>query len=220
VAYRDLQSGHGVPVVPTFDPAYSDLSPANSFWISGHDATGMVVATQAARCFDMTNSSVAQELASLRMFFAEPEPHQAAGTRCLVDCPPARAISGKVVFSGCVRFHSKVRGCGLSRIMPRISRALAYSMWDSEYTISMLETVLMTKNVHQSYGYTRHAPSIRLMGSGRGDIDLELVWMPRAEMLDDMNAYVSAAVANEVRNTEATDTNRAPLRRQGSSSLS
>ncbi len=220
VAYRELQPGKGVSVVSTFHPDHSDLSPANSFWISGHDDQGMLVATQAARCFDMTGTTMARELASLRLFYADPQTHMAAGMECQVDCPPADGISGRVVFSGCVRFHPKVRGCGLSRILPRISRALAYSTWNTDYTVSMLETVLIEKNVHQSYGYNRHAPSITLSGSERGVINLELVWMPQMEMLDDLNAYVSAAAGNEVRNTETTDTNWQPPRRQGSSNRS
>jgi hypothetical protein len=220
VAYRAVQPGQSVPIVPTFDPAHNDLSPANSFWISGHDDSGMVVATQAARFFDLTQSSVEQELRSLRLFWAEPERHLAAGTHCLVDCPPASGITGRVVYSGGAWYHSKVRGVGLSRILPRISRALAYSQWDSEYTFSVAETVLIEKNVHRSYGYTRHSPSIRLAGSYREDLELELMWMPRHEMLEDLTAYVDAAVENEVRNTETVETNMALPRRHGNSSRS
>jgi hypothetical protein len=82
------------------------------------------------------------------------------------------------------------------------------------------ETVLIEKNVHRSYGYTRHSPSIRLAGSYREDLELELMWMPRQEMLDDLTSYVGAAVENEVRNTETVETNMALPRRQGSSSRS
>ena len=219
-ANRQMQSVWGAPMVPIFDPAHSQLSPANSFWISGHDDSGAIVATQAARFFDMTGSSAAAELASLRLFFAEPEPHQAAGARCIVDCPAASELTGRVVYSGGGWYHPKFRGCGLSRILPRISRALAYTQWDSEYTFSVVETVLIEKNVYQSYGYSRHSPSIRLTGSYREDLELELIWMPRQEMLADMVRYMEDAVANEVRRTETAETNVAPSRRHGSSSRS
>jgi hypothetical protein len=219
-AYPEVLPGQKLPVVTIFDPAYSDLSPENAFWISGHDETGTIVATQAARLLDMTGSTVEQEFTSMRPFFAAPEKHLAAGTRCLVDCPPANDITGRVVYSGGAIYHPKVRGCGLSRILPRISRALAHSIWDSEYTISVLETVLIAKNVHLSYGYTQHSKSIRLRGINRGDLDFDLVWMPTREMLEDLAVYTSETAGNEVRNAETTDTNWLPLRRHGNNSRS
>ena len=219
-AYPNVVPGRKLPVLPIFDPEHSDLSAETGFWISGHDESGMIVATQAARLFDLTDTTVTQELASMRMFFRAPEPHLAAGTRCLMACPPADTITGRVVYSGCAIYHPKVRGSGLSGILPRISRALAYTKWNSDYTISLVETVLVTKNVHVSYGYKHHSPSILLRGTNRGDVDFELVWMPADEMLEDLAIYMSRAAGNEVRNTETTDTNLRPSLRQGSSNRS
>jgi hypothetical protein len=219
-AYPNVQPGRVAPVLPIFDPALSNLSPENAFWISGHDKAGMLVATQAARFCDMTNTNLGREFTSLRLYFSEPENYLAGGARCQVDCPPAFGITGRVIYSGGAVYHPTVRGSGLSRILPRISRALAYSMWDSDYTVSTAEKVLIEKNVHRSYGYTRHAPSIKVSGSNRPDVDVELLWMPREEMLEDLAIYISAAAMNDVRNTEATETNPVPLRYQGSSSRS
>ncbi len=212
-----MQSVWGAPMVPIFDPAHSNLSEENSFWISGHDADGTVVATQAARLLDLSQSNVADELRSMRLFFADPAPHLAAGARCDVACPPAEAISGQVVYSGGGWYHPKFRGCGLSRILPRISRALAHTQWNSDYTFSVVETVLVEKNVYRSYGYTNHSPRITLAGSYREDLDLELIWMPTQDMLDDMSSYMTASVENEVRSMETADTNMLSLRRQGNS---
>ncbi|WP_158926353.1 hypothetical protein [Acidisphaera sp. S103] len=218
--YPEVTPGRSLPVLSTFDPAHSDLSPKNAFWISGHDDSGKVIATQAARLFDMTRSTVERELVSMRLFYAAPEKYLAAGARCLVDCPPANDITGRVVYSGGAIYHPKVRGCGLSRILPRISRALAHSMWDSEYTFSTVETLLIAKDVHRSYGYTRHSELVSLRGTNRGAMDFGLIWMPTGEMLEDLTNYTSETVGNEVRNTETTDTNWPPSRRQGSSNRS
>jgi hypothetical protein len=217
---REMRHVWGAPMTPVFDPSHSDLSPANSFWISGRDASGMLVATQAARIFDMSQTNVAAEMESLRLFFASPEPHLAHGARCVVDCPAATALTGRVVYSGAGWYHPNFRGCGLSRILPRISRALAYTKWDSDYTFSVVEPALIEKKVYRSYGYTRHSPSIQLTGSYREDLNMELIWMPRDELLQDMAAYVDASVANDVRNTETAETNSLPPRRQGNSSRS
>jgi hypothetical protein len=219
--YPHVLPGRTLPVLPIFHPDHSDLSADTAFWISGHDETGRVVATQAARLFDMTHTTVAEEFRSLRMYFRDPAPHQAAGMRCEVDCPPAEELSGRLVYSGGAIYHTKVRGKGLSRILPRISRALAYSMWNTEHTFGLVEKVLVEKNVHISYGYTNVSPEIRMLGSNRGDVYFDMVWMDPQEMLADLATYASSmATGNEVRNTEATDTNWVPLRRQGSSSRS
>ena len=42
------------PLVPTLDPRVSDMTPENSFWISGHDSEGRLSATQAARLLDLS----------------------------------------------------------------------------------------------------------------------------------------------------------------------
>ena len=220
-AYREVQPpGRPVPALPVFDPAYNDLSAANSFWISGHNTGGQLVATQAARFFDLNGSTIEEELTSLRLLYADPAPALAAGMRIEVDCPPAREICGRVTYTGGAYYHKSVRGLGLSRIMPRISRALAYSQWNTEWTAGWVETVLVEKNVHASYGYTRHCPSIKLIGTNRGNAECELVWMQPGEMLDDLSNYASAATSKIDRKTDTPDTNSAPPRRQGSNNRS
>ena len=181
----------GTPIVPIFDPADSVLSAANSFWISGHDRRGKVVATQAARFLDLTGTTLSEAMTSLRLFYADPAPQRAGGARCQVECPSAQAITGRVVYSGGGWFHPDYRGRGLSRILPRISRNLAYTRWESDMTVSMVKTALIEKGVHRSYGYTRQEPRIRLTGAHRDDIDFHLVWMDTEEMLADTAAYTA-----------------------------
>ncbi len=220
---HQLRAEWGAPIVPVFNPNHSDLSAANSFWISGHDHTGQVVATQAARLFDMADTNVAAELTSLRLFYAAPQAHLASGSRCDVQCPAASRISGRVVYSGGGWYHPTYRGCGLSKILPRISRALAYAKWKSDFTISLLETILVEKKVYQSYGYTNHDPLITLSGY-REPLQLHLIWMQQAEMLEDLARYVATAaarpLANDVRITETEETNISAPERQGKSSRS
>jgi hypothetical protein len=214
-AYQSVQMGRPVSIFPVFDPRHNDLSAANAFWISGHDETGQVVATQAARFFDMTNTTVERELNSFRLLYADPAPAIAAGARIRVDCPPASTITGRVIFSGGAWYHRKVRGLGLSQIMPRISRALAYTQWNTACTFGLVEEALITKQVHRSYGYVRHSPSVKLANSYREDMDFEMVWMPRDEMLADLADYAARVKAE--RTEETTETNALEPLRQGSS---
>jgi hypothetical protein len=220
-------------LVPIFNPEHSDLTPANSFWIAGCDAAGEIVATQAARFLPLEASSLAAELASLRLFYREPGPHRDAGERCEVLAPSAAAIAGRVVFSGGGWYHPRCRGTGLSSILPRISRAYAHSRWATDYTVSMVEPVLTEKGVVRSYGYSKVEPMIRFLGSFRGDLDLHLIWMATEEMLQDLTAWAvrertagtvqdrtawatAGSSEYEDRRIEAPQTNSSPRDRHGS----
>ncbi len=219
-AYREVQPpGRNVPALPIFDPAYNDLSAANAFWISGRNEAGQIVATQAARFYDMTGTNVEVEHTSLRLMYGDPTVAP-PGMRIDVDCPPTRDISGRVVFSGGAYYHKSVRGRGLSRILPRISRALAYTQWNTQCTFGWVEDVLVTKNIHTAYGYTNHLPYVKLVHSNRGNVTFDLVWMYPEEMLTDLAAYVSETTSNLARKMDVTETNVVPPRRQGSSNLS
>jgi len=205
-------------LVPIFNPEYSDLDPANSFWISGTNRQGEIVATQAARFLPLAESSLKAELSSLRLFYRAPEPHLAAGERCEVLAPSAGRITGRVVFSGGGWYHPSCRGTGLSTILPRISRAYAHSRWETDYTVSMVEPILTQKGVVQSYGYSKVEPMIRFLGSFRGDLDLHLIWMETEELLQDLETWVTAAGSSgyEERKTDAPQTKISPRERKGS----
>jgi len=205
-------------LVPIFNPEHSDLDPTNSFWISGTNARGEVVATQAARYLPLQQSSLKAELNSLRLFYRKPEPHLVSGERCEVLAPSAERITGRVVFSGGGWYHPSCRGSGLSSILPRISRAYAHSRWETEYTVSMVEPVLTEKGVVRSYGYSRVEPMVRFLGSFRGDLDLHLIWMETEELIQDLTAWLAGTTWSgyEERKTEAPQTKISPRDRQGS----
>ena len=50
-AFNKSQSETWFPLIPVFDPAYSDLGPGNAFWIAGRNHHGDLVAVQCARLF-------------------------------------------------------------------------------------------------------------------------------------------------------------------------
>jgi hypothetical protein len=197
-------------LVPIFNPEYSLLKPDAAFWIEGRNAAGETVATQAARLYLMRDTTLEDELLSLRFFYADAAARQEAGERFEVTAPSAGRISGRVVFSGGIWYRPDYRGIGLSSIMPRISRAYAYTRWMSDYTISMVAPVLVEKGVVGSYGYRRVEPEVRMLNSFRGDSTYVLVWMTGDELIDDLDEYFSSspilnrALANEVPETKTS----------------
>ena len=211
------------PLVPTLDPRLSDMSPENSFWMSGHDSGGRLVATQAARLLDLSRSHLDEELRSMRLLYADPSPVLNKGARISVEGDAAIAaarICGRTAYSGGGWYHPDFRGRGLSSILPRISRSLALTRWDTAYTMSLVEPVLTSKGVPGRYGYSHVETGIALKNTYRGDMELHLMWMDREYLTRDLHDYISKRVGNDARNDEADPTNDTFPSRQGSISRS
>jgi hypothetical protein len=86
------------PLVPVFDEALGGVTPETAFVLLGRNKHGEVVTTQAARIYDWPGTSLQDEAASLRMFFADPDAAFARGDRCKIATPMAGKIRGRVVF--------------------------------------------------------------------------------------------------------------------------
>jgi hypothetical protein len=88
------------PLVPTFDPARGGATAETGFCILGRDRAGEVVATQAARFFDWTDSDLETEFTSLRMHYADPKASARADEVCQITAPTAMKLGGRVIFTG------------------------------------------------------------------------------------------------------------------------
>jgi hypothetical protein len=190
VAFSEAARG-GKYRLGIFHPEYSRLSAENAYWIEGRDASGTIVATQAGRFFEWPETQLKDELCALRLFYADPATSALPGEHCFVHAPSAPRIAGRVLYSGGTWFSREFRGCGLSAILPRISRAYAYTRWRSDFTISLVEDVLVRKAVVESYGYTRIEPGVGFRNTLMADLDLNLVWMDEAELIGDLGTFVS-----------------------------
>lgn len=214
----------GSPVHPVFNPYLNDMDPTNSFWISGHDYRGRVVATQTARLLDLSGTNAADMISSMHMFYRDPARWAASGTRCTIQGAAARAagaVTGSVVFGGGAWYHRDYRGTGLSEIMPRIGRNLAHTRWGNQYHISLVEDALVAKGVHLRYGYVNAAPGVKLERVFADVRIYNFVWTDPVHTSMDRAAYMSAISAErDVLTSEMEETNAAPRSAQGSSSLS
>jgi hypothetical protein len=65
---REVAHGKWFKLVNMYNPAYCDLSPENSYWISGENEEGDIVLTQAGRIYYWPETSLAEEAHS--MFYA------------------------------------------------------------------------------------------------------------------------------------------------------
>ena len=175
------------PLVPLFDPEVGGITPANGLAILGRNAAGEVVAAQGARFYDWSASDLATEFTSLRMHYADPKASARDDETCCIFAPSAARIRGRVVFSGAGWYRPDYRGQLLSMILPRISRALAFTRWNSDYTISMMADGVIAGGMAKRCGYTEVEDGVELVNSPMAPrAHGFLVWMPRQQLLDDL----------------------------------
>ncbi len=186
---RNTSSWH--PLIPLFDPKNGALPPDEAFCILGHDENGEVVATQAARIYHWPATSFFYEAESLRLFYADPALSKQPTERCVVTAPSTRFVSGNVVFSGGGWYRRDYRKLELSMILPRISRALAFTRWDSNYTVSIMAEKVIKGGMAERCGYTNVDWDLSLFDSPVGTVRCAFVWMERVQLMQDLSDFLA-----------------------------
>lgn len=179
---------HWFPIMPMFDPNCSSLGGLDEgFWMEGRTAEGRIVVAQCARHYDLPESSVADELNSMRFFYDDPGKFAGPEERCVCTASSARMLANQVCYSGGTWFHPDYRGRDLASLLPRISRTLAMVLWDTSYTLSLVEPILIEKGIVGRYGYQNIDAGVNWTGSPiHGDLFLHVVWMDRPTLLEDL----------------------------------
>jgi predicted nucleic acid-binding Zn ribbon protein len=197
------------PLLPIFDPVLGGITPETGLVLIGRDKSGQVVATQAARVYDWSRTTLEDEAASLRMFYADPDAAFARGDRCEITTPVARKIAGRVVFSGAGWYRRDFRGKGLATILPRISRAYALTRWNSDFTFSVIADAVIAGGMAERSGYTRVERScVDFVVSPVGAARCALVWMQPDELLADLAAIMDQVPAPVIEPGIAGEANR------------
>jgi len=187
------QSAAGwLPLVSIFDPRFHDFDQSNSFFIVGKDAAGDVVACQAARRFDWNSTHFAREAESLRLFYQHPEKHRLHEERCTVTALAAQGIRGTAVFSGAAWLRKDFRRKGIFQLLPRLCRAYAHGLWDSDVTLTMMSSQRMKAGGFLRPGYPNVEWAVEVTSSRMGDVEFSLQWIKTAEMLEDTERLLLA----------------------------
>jgi predicted nucleic acid-binding Zn ribbon protein len=197
------------PLIPIFDPTLGGITPETGFVIIGRNKDGQVVATQAARLYNWSETTLKDEAASLRMFYADPDAAFTRGDRCEITSPVSKTIAGRVAFSGAGWYRRDFRGKGLATLLPRISRAYAFTRWDTDFTFSVMADAVIAGGMAGRSGYTKVEPScVDFVLSPVGWARCALVWMQPDELLADLTAVMDRVPAPVVEPRIARDANR------------
>ena len=202
--------------VPHFDPEQSDLRAETSFWIEGVDCDGETALIHAVRLFDWPHTTLKEELEALRVHYRDPAPHLAAGEYIRIAAPTAHCITGRNLFAGAMWVRRDHRGLGLTRIVPRISRALAYTHWRMPIVWGLVDPKLDAGGVSRAYGRYTVEPGVLTRLPWWGPPDAVLLWMRQETLLDEIQEIVAQSTTDLSRKMERPMIIASVPRRHGS----
>ena len=177
---REVAHGNWFKLVNMYNPAYCDLTPENSYWISGENEAGDIVLTQAGRIYYWPETTLAQEAHA--MFYAG---HNADHV-CKVAAPAAERIGGVVFCAGSHWIRPDFRGRRFSHLLARLGRAYAMARWPVDWAIALVAPILVEKGVSSGYGYKHASHSIFFPSSPWGDLEVVLAYLSQTEAYEDI----------------------------------
>jgi hypothetical protein len=193
--YRRLRSQFTPerPLYPMFDAASSYVDASNAFWVGLFDDRGTLVHTQALRCIDLGQDTLAVHLEKHHMKYvtpgATPEPQGAIFT----VSNGADTITGRACYLGefwLCRDYGELRGTGMTTLLSRLSFELSYEAWRPDYQWALIEAKHAVSGLHARYGYVHAAPGQWLDAGGTVFSDEWLLWMSH----DDIQALIRTPV--------------------------
>jgi hypothetical protein len=185
------QVNHGTwfRLVDHLNPEYSDLTPENSYWISGENEQGEIVLTQAGRVYDWPDTNLESE--SRSMFYAGRD----EGRGCIVTAQDAKLITGVVFIGGARWTRPDYRAVPPSRLLSRLGRAYAFARWPIDWAFAFMAPVLVQKGVAAAYGYPHSSHSIFFPESPWGDLEVVLTSASATEAYDDLANFLIAELS-------------------------
>jgi hypothetical protein len=138
IAVNKANSSNWSPLLPLFDPSLNDIAESDAFALMARAPSGQVVATVAARRYDLEEGTLADKIESLRLFYSDPAASALEGEEMRVSSPVARATRGVAVFSGAAWSHPDWRGARLIDPMAPIGRGIGLTRWHPDLTFSFM----------------------------------------------------------------------------------
>ena len=178
------------PLLPIFDPVYSDLNEANSYCLVGRNSGGQVVATQCGRLYDWRHTDFFEEAKTMRLFYPDSMRPARLTESAVITAKRTRCISGQVVFSGGGWYRPDFRKRNLGAILSRVSRALAYTRWKTDVTVTIMAEGVFNGGLGLRAGYTNFDWALDLNNFAVGTVRTAVLWMPRAQMLEDLSWFL------------------------------
>ena len=190
LAVNEANRDTWLPLISVFDHRFNDLHDGNAFFILGRNAAGDAVACQAARLYEWEDTDFQAECESLRLFYREPEAMKLPGEKWTVSALAAKGVAGRVAFSGAAWYRPDYRGIGLVGWLPRLSRALAKGLWDTDVTVTVMAENNVRRGVYPRNGYRNAEWAVEAVNGRMGTLRYAFLWSKSAEMLEDLREFL------------------------------
>jgi hypothetical protein len=201
---QEVANGRWFKLVNMFNPSYCDLSPEDSYWISGEDKDGEIVLTQAGRIYYWPETTLEEEARS--MFYAGHD----EGQICQVTAPAAKSITGVVFCAGSHWIRPDFRGMRLSHLLARLGRAYAVARWPVDWGIALVAPILVEKEVSSGYGYRHASYSIFYPKSPWGELEVVLAYLSAIEAHEDLAGYLDTELSGSESDGSMSRSPRSP----------
>jgi hypothetical protein len=190
LAVNEANRATWLPLISVFDARFNALDDRHAFFILGRNAAGEVVACQAGRLYDWEGTSFQAECEGLTMFYRDPDRMKLPGEEWTVSALAARGMSGRVAFSGAAWYRRDYRGVGLVEWLPRLSRALAKGLWDTDVTVTVMAENNVKRGVYPRNGYCNAEWAVEAVNGRMGTLRYALLWSKSAEMVEDLEQFL------------------------------
>jgi hypothetical protein len=190
LAVNEANRATWLPLISVFDPRFNELDDSNAFFILGRDAAGEVVACQAGRLYDWEHTNFKDECERLTMFYTDPDAMKLPGEEWTVTALAAKGTTGRVAFSGAAWYRRDYRGVGLVEWLPRLSRALAKGLWDTDVTITVMAENNVKKGVYPRNGYRNAEWAVEAINGRMGTLRYAYLWSKSDEMIEDLEQFL------------------------------
>lgn len=189
-----------LPLVPALDANYSALNDENFFCVLGHNKKGETVTAHAARLMDVQTSDFVEELTSLRLFYRDPDTQRQHREHCeTTGAEEARALRGRLVYSGAAWVHPAYRRNGLSGLVPRVAKAYAMSRWLPDYICSLMTESVFRQGFAPRFGYDRVTWDVNWENSLLAPrLRLAIVWMDMSQLVRDLQEFLTTSARPQI----------------------
>jgi hypothetical protein len=184
---NEVARGNWFRLVNMFNPEYCDLTPENSYWLSGENERGEIVVTAAWRVFFWPDTTLYRE--APLMFYGSGEGRPCEFTPDAADL--ANTVSGVVLFGGSAWVRPDFRGRQLSHLIPRLGRTYGLARWPIDWGITIAAPILVEKGVAAGYGYKHTVRSIFFPEAPSGHPENALLYLSANEAYDDLANFLT-----------------------------
>ncbi len=171
---------------PVYDPRYWPGDAKNTYCIVGIDSTGKPVTTVAARLYHWTDTTMAVEAESLRLFYGDVERFARPGETCKVSATAMKHIQGRVALLGGFWLHPDWRGGkDVPLLMGYVSQAYSIAKWDVDTCAYLMVDGVYSRGLAEKCGWRNVDWTVDMRNCCLGEqVRLAFIWQTRDEIID------------------------------------